>query len=63
MAGYEVDREWVDAWVLRTRTEQGLPPVMEDPVALATVAALVRPYFEEKGLLKQVKPERTRKAS
>ncbi|MFF3443568.1 hypothetical protein [Streptosporangium sp. NPDC002721] len=52
MAAYQVDREWVAAWVRRTRAEQGLPPVIEDPTALATIAALVRPYLIEKGYLR-----------
>ncbi|MGC5012602.1 hypothetical protein ACLQ2R_17700 [Streptosporangium sp. DT93] len=52
MAAYQVDREWVTAWVRRTRAEQGLPPVIEDPTALATIADLVRPYLIEKGYLR-----------
>lgn len=52
MAAYQVDREWVSAWVKRTRAEQGLPPTIEDPAALATIAALVRPYLIEKGYLR-----------
>ncbi|WP_326828740.1 hypothetical protein OIE13_22810 [Streptosporangium sp. NBC_01810] len=48
---YEVDREWVAEWVRRTRAEQGLPPVVEDPSVLATIAALVRPYLLEKGFI------------
>ncbi|GAA2990220.1 hypothetical protein GCM10017559_07790 [Streptosporangium longisporum] len=52
MAAYQVDRGWVAAWVKRTRAEQGLPPVIEDPAALATIAALVRPYLIEKGYLR-----------
>jgi hypothetical protein len=47
MAGYEVDREWVR----RTRAEQGLPPKVEDPAALAAVAVLVLPWFLEQGLI------------
>ncbi|MER6942551.1 hypothetical protein ABT294_00885 [Nonomuraea sp. NPDC000554] len=58
MAACQVDRDRIDAWVARTRTEQGLPPVVEDPVALATIAALVLPYFKEKGLLGKPAPVR-----
>jgi hypothetical protein len=32
----------IEAFVTRTKAEQGLPPQMEDPVALAKVAALLR---------------------
>jgi hypothetical protein len=58
MAGFQVDPEWLDAWLARTRAEQGLPPVVEDPVALATVAALVLPYLKDKGLLSKSPPAR-----
>ncbi|WP_436759416.1 hypothetical protein [Streptosporangium sp. V21-05] len=64
MAAYQVDREWVAAWVTRTRTEQGLPPVVEDPTALATIADLVRPYLIEKGYLRaDGRPAPAKKAS
>ena len=53
MSGYEVDREWLDAWLARTRAEQGLPRHVEDPVILASAAALVLPYFKAKGLMDQ----------
>lgn len=49
---YQVDREWVAAWVRATRAEQGLPPVVEDRAALAAIALLARPYLVEKGYLR-----------
>ena len=58
MSGFQVDPEWLEGWLARTRTEQGLPPMVEDPVALATIAALVLPYFKEKGLLDKPTPSR-----
>lgn len=42
-----VTDEWVVEAVRRTRTEQGFPPRITDPVALDKVAALVRPWLEE----------------
>jgi excisionase family DNA binding protein len=35
------DRARVEEWVYRTRTEQGLPPHLEDPALLAELAAEV----------------------
>ncbi len=42
----ELDPEWVAETVRRTRAEQGLPPTVEDAVALAVAAALLRPLLE-----------------
>jgi len=36
-----VDPAVVRAWVERTRAEQGLPPVLTDPVVIARVVALL----------------------
>jgi predicted amidophosphoribosyltransferase len=38
--------EWVAEKVRRTRAEQGLPPTVQDPVALVTAAELLRPLLE-----------------
>ncbi len=45
-AGIALDPEWVAEKVRRTRAEQGLPETVQDPVALATAAALLRPLLE-----------------
>lgn len=63
MAAYQVDRDWVAAWVARTRAEQGLPPVIEDRAALAAIALLARPYLIEKGYLRANGTPAARKAS
>jgi hypothetical protein len=42
------ERAKVREWVYRTRTEQGLPPHLEDPALLAELAAEVLETTDDK---------------
>ena len=38
------DPEIVRAWVVRTRTAQGLPPVLNDPVIIAKIVEILEAH-------------------
>jgi hypothetical protein len=42
MSSHQTQRDAIRKFVARTRAEQGLPPMIEDPTALDKIAAVFR---------------------
>jgi hypothetical protein len=60
--GLKPDPEVVRAWVERTRAAQGLPAVLDDPVVVARVAALLGQALQTGSMRSGSKVDRPRTA-